>query len=90
MLSLRIHHAFWAWTIRLAVVIGFRNSASLLQIREGRGAKAWGGGGDRGAVHLLVILYILCNNKLVIYYIQQLMVCVCVIICITTETKMYL
>lgn len=41
--------------------------------REGRDAKGW-----VGAVHLLVILYILCNNKLVIYYIQSLESCVCV------------
>ena len=29
------------------------------------------GKGGGGAVHLLVILYILCNNKLVIYYIPS-------------------
>lgn len=57
-----------AWAIGLAVVIGFRKSASLLQVNRRVGGV--------GAVHLLVILYILCNNKLVIYYIQQRVVCV--------------
>lgn len=67
-----------AWTIGLAVVIGFRNSASLMA-NEPEGGTPSGEGA--GAVHLLVILYILCNNKLVIYYIQQQPSCVCSVMC---------
>lgn len=76
MLSLRIIMRL-AWTIGLAVVIGFRNSASLWRMNQGEGRDAEVVGAGVGAVHLLVILYILCNNKLVIYYIQTLTLSVC-------------